>query len=563
MSILQTFKDIRRLRQITNVLFKHGMGYFIEQVQLKPYLHIHKRVLVEKFEKPEAIPVRLRKAMEELEGSFVKLGQTLSIRPDLIPEEYCEEFAKLQDNVKPIPFDTVKQIIVEEFKKPLADIFQSIEPAPVAAASVGQVHMAVLKSGEVVAVKVQRPNIKRVFKTDIDLLYHLAGLAEKYIPEIRNYNPSGIVRQFEGYTNDELDYMVEAQNIDVFHKQFENNPNVKIPKVYWDYTTSRVLTMEYIKGAKLKDLKTKFDFSSRLSIKEKVIDNINNSIATQILEFGFFHADPHPGNILVLTKNRIAFLDFGIIGRISEEMRENMEDILIAMLQKDPHLLTDTLVDIGIIGDDVDVDSFEEDLLAHFAKYYEMTLERINPQTVFYDTFSIGRKYNIQFPVNFVLLAKSLATVYGVNRQYYADYNFVEGTRSVVEKILRRRSSPAYIANAVKKNVYDLKRAFKRIPTNARGVLNLIKKGAHVKIEVDNRDIKRFTRELDRSSNRLTFGIIIASLVVATFLSISTNLEPFFWGIPKLGFATLSLAVMFTLAMLYSISKEPKGGVEE
>lgn len=563
MSILQTLRDIRRLRQITNILFKQGLGYFIEKAQLKGYLAFRRRVLVEKFEKPEAIPVRLRKAMEELQGSFVKLGQLLSIRPDLIPNEYCEEFSKLQDHVKPFPFDVAKKILKDEFKKPLSEIFQSIDPLPLASASVGQVHKAVLKTGEVVAVKIQRPNIRAIFNTDIDLLYHLAGVVENYIPEIKNYNIVGIVKEFDSYTNDELDYMVEAQNIDIFYKKFLNDPIVKVPKVYWDYTTSRVLTMEFINGPKLKDVKTDKDFNARLSNRKAVIANINNALARQILEFKYFHADPHPGNILVLRNNKIALLDFGIIGRITEDMQEKMEDLLIALLKKDPHLLADTLVDVGVVSDDIDLGAFEEDMVAHFEKYYEMTLEQINPQTVFYDAFNMGRKYNVVFPLNFVLLAKALATIYGVNRQYYPDYNFVEGVRPIVENVIRKRSSPSYLADTMKKNIYELRRAFKRIPTNAKGIINLIKRGAHVQIEVDNKDLKRFTREMDRSSNRLTFGLIISALVVATFLSIGTGLEPYLWGIPKIGVVTLLLAALFTFAMFYSISREPKGGESE
>ena len=305
MKFRRAYRDAKRVKDVVNILLKQGLGYSIEKMNLKSHLTFGKKT--KDVSKRVSTQVKLRKAMEELGGTFIKFGQLLSIRPDLIPESYCEEFAKLQDNVRPFPYEQVKDVIEKDFKKPIHKVFIHFEKTPIAAASVGQVHMAKLRTGETVAVKVQRPNINQIFESDIDILYYIANLAEKHIPELKDYNPVAIVNEFENYTKRELDYNLEGKNIDVFYKNFVGSKTIKIPRVFLSYTSKRVLTMEYIDGININKYKaTKEE-------KKKIIKNLLSCFMKQILEDGFFHADPHPGNIFILKDHRIELLDFGIV----------------------------------------------------------------------------------------------------------------------------------------------------------------------------------------------------------------------------------------------------------
>ena len=558
--MFRTIRNIKRLKEIVDVLFKEGLGYLIERLKLKKYLRFHKRVQVEKFgERYEGLPVKLRRAMENLGGAFVKLGQLLSLRPDLIPKDFCEEFSKLQDEVKPLHFNVVKKVIEKEFKRPIFTIFAEFEKEPIASASVGQVHKAKLKTGETVVVKVQRPNIRKVFDADISLLYYIARLAEKHFPELRNYNLVGIVKEFEDYTKDELNYFVEASNIDRFYKNFQNDPEVVIPKVYFNYTTERVLVMEFIDGVKIKDLKDE-DYKNLKTTRKKVLEKINKAFLKQILEFGFFHADPHPGNILVLKNGKIAFLDFGIVGRITADLKEKIEDALIGLVKPDSRLLAEALIDVGAVEDVIDIEKLRTELALHFEKYYGISIEEANVGMVFYDMFSFARKFNIKFPTDFVLLAKALATMSGLNEEYYPEYNFVEICKPEIEKLLKKRTSPTYLYNYVRENIHEIKRFFKAIPKDAKGIINLVKKGINVNVDVENRDVREFTKEIDRSSFRLTYGLLISSLIIAAFLTLVAKQPPIFLGMPLLGIICIVIALILAFALLISIVKGLKGG---
>src|SRR3989344_1560988 len=308
MSIVTTIKEVSRLRQIAVVLAEQELFFLVDRLKLKRHLPLNHqpRYLQNKSD----LPRRLRLAMENLSGAFIKLGQLLSLRADLIPKEYAQEFSRLQDEVKPFKFEKVKEVIEKEFQKSLSEIFIKFDPNPIAAASVGQVHKAMLNNGKIVAVKVQRPGIEKIFEVDIALLYHLAVLLEKHYPELKDYNLVDIVKEFEEYTKNELDYICEARNIDVFHSNFKDDP-IKIPKVYWEYTTRRVLTMEFINGVKITQVKS----NRRMYVRQIV-----ESYLKQTMEYGIFHADPHPGNIFVMENQRLALLDFGIVGHISGEL---------------------------------------------------------------------------------------------------------------------------------------------------------------------------------------------------------------------------------------------------
>jgi len=551
MGLSQTYKDFRRLQQIANVLFKQELGYFVEKLDLKSQLPFSKRLMITKFSKPkESVPNRLRVVMEELGGSFVKLGQLLSLRPDLVPQEYLDEFTKLQDSVKPFPFEVAKIIIESELKNPLNKIFSYFNKEPIAAASVGQVYEAILKNGNKVAVKVQRPGIRQVFATDIDLMYHLARLLEKHMPESKSFNPVGIVEEFDKYTRKELDYISEGRNIEAYKEAVVYEKNVVIPKVYWDFTTSKVLTMEFMEGVKISSLK---DFR-RLGVKGSHLSNtLVRLFAKGVLYFHFFHADPHPGNILLMKGKKIALLDFGIMGRLSPELTEKIGMLYFALIKADVNMITDGLINIGMISNQINRDEFKADISDAWGKYYDTSLSQVNMSGFFWDSIRIGKKYEMKYPAEYVLLMKAMITTEGVIQKIDPHFNFVKAGKPIFQSYIKERTSTKYLLKGAKETLINFKDLFVRFPVDAQKILTKLEsdddKEFNVKIDAD---IKKFTLEMERSSNRMTLGFIMASFVVASTLIILAKIPPFVWGLPL--YSLISLLIAGILLIIFTIS---------
>ena len=556
MAFISAIRRFSRLKEIVNLLMKEGFEEIIQQMHFHTPLLVSKISLEPKNKQTTNIPVRLRRVMENSGGALVKVGQMLSLRADLIPQEYCDEFAKLQDAVKPFPFSQVKTIIEAEYKKPLKDIFKEFEEKPVAAASIGQVHKARLKTGELVAIKVQRPDIKKTFEADIDLLYYIAEEAEKYLSELKPFKPKKIVEEFEKYTEKELDFLAEAKNIDIFYEKYKYSPQIKIPKVYWEYTTSKVITMEFIDGKKISEIE-----NLSKEEKKKITMTVYKSIVEQVFEMHVFHADPHPGNIFLMKNGKIAFLDFGIVGRLSPDLKENVEYMLVGLVQGDLDLLLRSFQGLGMI-EDIDEQKFKEDLFEAWGEFHSSSLKQINMKRFFNSTFEIGRKYNIEFPHNFVLLVKAVVTTEGFAKQLYPEANFIEVCKAQVEHLLQKEQDPKNLYHNFKKGAFEFTTTLRKFPQDLRTLIHLLKTGTKVKVEVDHKELNDLTRELDRSSNRLTFGIIIGGLAITTGLLIVADLSPKFWSLPIYAWISTALIVLLSFILAVSIFKERRGEEE-
>ena len=542
MSLASTIKEVSRLRQIATTLAQQELFILIDKLKLKKLLPLNQK---EKYlQNKSDIPRRLRLAMEDLSGAFVKLGQLLSLRADLIPKEYAHEFSKLQDEIKPVKFEKIKELIEKEFGKPLHEVFLKIDPNPIAAASVGQVHKAMLNDGKIVAVKIQRPNVDKTFETDIELLYHLAILLEKYYPELKDYNFMEIVKEFEEYTKNELDYMVEARNINIFYNNFKNDP-IEIPKVYWSYTTKKVLTMEFIKGVKI---------TEATKNKKFFVKQIVESYLKQTMEYGTFHADPHPGNIFVMPNQKLALLDFGIIGHISKELRDNFESIFISLIKGDRELLAESLIDLQIVEEEINIEQFKEDLSLHLGKYYNASLDKIDISSAMYDMLTIARKYKMKFPTNFVLLIKATATVEGFGKEMDPKFNFVETCKPYVEALEKKKKSSSYIFGMFKKNMWKFRKDFINFPDEIKKIL----KRGKVKIDIEDSDIRKFTFYLDNAINRMAAGIIIAGLLIAAALIVQAGLRPLIFDIPLFSIIFLIIALIMGFNLIESILSEKR-----
>ncbi|MBM3199747.1 AarF/ABC1/UbiB kinase family protein [Candidatus Woesearchaeota archaeon] len=549
MGFTQTYKDFKRVQQITNVLFNQELGYFIEKLNLKSHLPFSKRIQITKFSKPkDTVPQRLRKSMEELGGSFVKLGQLLSLRADLVPKEYIEEFTRLQDNVKPFPYELVKQTIESELKKPLNKIFSSFEKTPIASASIGQVHEAALKDGTKVAVKVQRPGIGQMFETDIDLMYHLARMLEKHVPEVKAFNPVGIVQEFDKYTTKEMDYLHEAKNIQQYREVVKSEKNVIVPEVYWDYTTQKVLTMQFIDGVKINSFK---DYKN-LTIKgDHLANTLVKLFVKGVLYYQFFHADPHPGNILLTKDKKIALLDFGIAGRVTPELTEKIGKLYLGLVDADANVISDGLINIGVIPLSVNKEEFRSDLIDAWSKYYDTSLNQINMSGFFWDSMRLGRKYSMKFPPEYILLMKSMITTEGVIKKLNPEFNFVKTSKPIIDSYVKERTSTKNILKGAKKTLIDFKDLMTRFPTDAQKMLDRIQSDEQMKIDLDiDEDIKKFTLEMDRSAKRLTLGVLLSALVLASSMMILAKIPPFFWGLPLYSVIGLAISCILLLKLV-------------
>ncbi|MEK6963748.1 MAG: AarF/ABC1/UbiB kinase family protein [Nanoarchaeota archaeon] len=514
-------RDWKRFEHVLEVLGKYELNCFLGKIRFR------------KASTPS--PSDVRKLFEELGGAFLKIGQLLSLRADLIPQEYCDEFAKLQDAVPPFSYEQVKKAIEQELKKPLAKTFSSFETKPLAAASIGQVHVAKLKNGRKVAVKIQRPGIQEVIEADLDILEYLAKTIQKHHPQDIVDLPE-IVQEFRHYTENELDYEKEAKNIEAIRNNQLADKKTVIPCVYWEYTTSRILVMEYIEGKPL----TQLLIHRAVFPRKKTASLITQAVFSQIFEHGLFHADPHPGNLFLLKGNRIAFLDFGIVGHLTREMQEQVTNLFVALIQHDVESLAETMARIGFVHRNTDMNQLKEDLRDTLGKYYNAGLRRIHFSELITHALQAARNNHIRLPGNFVLLAKCAITLEGLCRTLDPLFNLVETSKPVVEKLIEKRLNPRYIAE---KTLH----AVKNITTFAQDLPKLGNQLTETLVHSDS-DIHHVKEDLDLMVHEINYfgNKLLYSLLMGVFLLGSVFLihyDHYLWN----GFPLLSL-IGFILA---------------
>ena len=444
--ITQKIQNIDRLRQIIQVLVKYGFGYIIDRLKIDQNI-IRKNLIrfgqikkLDLFDMP--MHVRARKVLEELGPTFIKLGQILSTRPDIIPLEFCKEFEKLQDDVPPFEYKKAEEAIRNELKNPVDKIFNNFSCTPEAAASLSQVHFAELKTGEKVVVKVQRPDIRKVITTDLNILEGLAKLMEKRVEESRIYNPVGIVNEFKETILKEIDFNAEATHSVRFQLNFKDDTTVYVPKIFHNLSTGKVLNIERIEGIKITDIemieKSGFD-------RKQIAVNGADAILKQIFIDGFFHADPHPGNIFVIEGNKIVFLDYGMVGRIDEATKDQLANILTAMIERDIPEISDTFIAMGLI-DEVDVRKLNLGLADLMDSYYGIPLNELRIGPLLVEIVKLVSQYRVKIPPDLFLLVKTMLTIESVGSSLYPEFNMTAQAKPFVENLLKSRYSPKKIA---------------------------------------------------------------------------------------------------------------------
>ncbi len=546
--IPRKIRNLQRSRQIANVLIKQGFGAFIQRIELR--LPLTRKPGKDLNNIPT--PVRARLALEELGPTFIKFGQILSMRPELIPPEYIEELKKLQDEVSSFSYAEASEEIKKELGSSVDEIFESFDKEPLAAASISQVHHAML-NGEDVVVKVQRPGIESEIESDLDILFNLANLISRNIPESNLYDPVGIVSEFAKSIRKELDFMVEARNADKFKRNFTGYPGVYVPPVYWEATSRRVLTLEMIRGEKISDAIKDLESEER----KKLADMIAKAYMKQIFVDGFFHADPHLGNLFIVDREVIAFMDFGIMGRVDEYMKEKLSKLFIAIIQKNKEKIVDELLDIGITGDDTSIPEFRNDISEIIDEYYGTELKQVNIPTMMNEVIKTAIKNRLKIPANFMLLIKTLSTMESLCQNLSSDFNYTETAKPFVESMIAERAQPKKVIAKFMENLIELNESLTILPRRVNQVLNKLQQGKLV-IDLEHKGLNRFISELDTIASRISTSLIISALIVGSSVIMLTGKGPLLFDFPILGIIGYVAAGIIGFFLVLSILRSGK-----
>ena len=553
----RTYRHLRRYRQILAVLLKYGFGDFLRSIGVHGHagarwwkIGAGRREPAAALSRPEAV----KAALEELGPTFIKAGQFLSTRPDLLPAEFVEEFAKLQDDVPPFSFSDARQIVEQEFGSSLEEVFLDFQERPVAAASIGQVHAARLPDGNEVVVKIQRPGLRATVRVDMEIMTHLAALAEKHVTGGEIHQPGLIVQELARSLERELDYNLEAANMERFAGQFADDAAVYVPTVYQDLTTKRVLTMERVHGVKASEIDQleKDDLDGR-----KIAIQGFDQMMRQIFVYGFFHGDPHPGNILVLPDNVICYLDFGMMGRVSRQDRECLVDLLAAIARKDEAKAASALLRIATLRGGLDYRLLERELGEITEDYASRALKELDFASLMRQVMRMIVRHRLRVPPDLYLMAKALGSTEGLGRALDPEFNAMEHAIPFVRRIQLRRLDPRSITRDVLDSGSEFLRLLREIPGEVREILIQARQG-RVRFEFEHRGLEPMLSTHDRISNRIAFSIVLASLVVGSALVILSGVPPTWHEIPAIGLAGFLIAGVMGFWLLVSILRGGK-----
>ena len=528
--------NLKRLQEIIKVLSKYEFGYLIEKIKLK-----HKIPFVspsydyESLEElDETTPERLRLVLQELGPTFIKLGQTLSTRPDLVGRKIANEFAKLQDDNPPIEFDVIRGVVERELGHPLDEIFSSFESKPLGSASIGQVHSAILKSGEKVAVKIQKPGVEKFIRSDISIMQFLAKRIDSYVPQFKIYNVPAIVEEFKRSILKEIDYENEAMNLKRFGYNFRNDETVHVPKLYSKYSTVKVITMENIGGKKISEITEADGFDLKLVAEHGAI-----SYFKQVIDHGFFHADPHPSNIYILDDNVICYIDFGMMGVLDDEFKQNLAELIIYFIDNNVNGMIKQLKYMDMIDEHyVDTKSLKYDLTDMMYKYYGTELNEVHGGMN--DLINLMRKYHVTMPREFVLLARGIGMVEETGEKLDPTFNAVLVCKPIIKDVIRKKLTPLNFVDYVKKNIIEMEHVLKSVPLTITKTLYKLEEG-EIRIKIEHQGLERIT-------NKLSVALILSALLIGSSMIMTTAKFPY---LGVLGFVISAILAVFLVISIF------------
>jgi ubiquinone biosynthesis protein len=535
--------NIKRLREIIKVLSKYEFGYVIEKIKLK-----HKIPFISPSydydsleELDESTPERLRLVLQELGPTFIKLGQTLSTRPDLVGENIANEFAKLQDDNPPIEFNVVKATLEKELGSPIESIFSSFNAEPLGSASIGQVHRAVLKTGQEVAVKIQKPEVEHVIKSDISIMEFLAKRIDNYIPQMKIYNVPGIVDEFKRSILKEIDYENEAINLKRFGYNFKEDETVKVPILFTEYSSLKVITMELIVGTKVSDVTEAEGFDLNLIAERGAV-----SYFKQVIDYGFFHADPHPSNIYILDNNVVCYIDFGMMGVLDDDFKHNLAELIIYFIDNNVGGMIEQLTYMGMIDENVDSRSLKYDLTDLMYKYYGTELNEVHGGMN--DLIHLMRKYHVSMPREFVLLARGIGMVEETGEKLDPTFNAVEVCRPIIKGVIRKKLTPLNFIEYLKKNVIEMEHVLKSVPKTINKTLYKLEEG-EIRIKVEHEGLERIT-------NKLSTALILSALLIGSSMIMTTDNGIYLIKFPYLGVVGFVISGFLAIFLVVSIIRD-------
>lgn len=513
-TLLSTVRDLDRLRQIVAVLVRHGFGEVLSRTALGALV-----VGKSEAQKNQTVGERVRLVIQDLGPSFVKLGQIMSTRPDLVPTEIMLELKKLQDRVPPVPYAAIAEQIESDLSASVKDLFVSLDEEPLASASVGQVHRATIDiDGAIrdVVVKVQRPGIKAVIERDVELLYLLAQAVERAVPESRLYSPVKLVGEFDRAVTSELDFTLEADHAVRFSKNFEGRPDVRFPKIYRRLSGKRVLCLEFFDGMKV------YEAVDRGFDGEAIVRGMLSIMIKSIFEDGFFHADPHPGNVLLLGQPPVpvvGLIDLGLVGRLTPQLRDKTIDLMVAAVQEDYRGLADALYAIGTPTRKIDRREFEAEVAQLAEKYLGKALADIAVSALIRDLVGGAQRYGLEIPPDFLLVGKAIMTMEGVGKEIAPHFDLYEEMKPYFLRLLRDRYSPEKMLPEVLRSMTRISGAATDFPLQAQEILEDLRKG---RLEVRTRDVPQ-TQAYEVLGRRLYSGLVVASLVMGSAVLFAVN----------------------------------------
>ncbi len=507
------YRMVRRYREIARILTRHGFDYLLHQLGLADLIALPRRTIGRRPREvlKRSTPERLRLVLEELGATFIKLGQLLSTRADLLSPEYIEQLERLQDDVPPIPGAEVRRVVERELGQPLDTLYARFDPEPLAAASIAQVHRAAMHDGTDVVVKVQRPGVKEQIHLDLLIMLDFAHLADRHTPWGRMYNFTNMAEEFREAIAEETDFRAEARHADTIRRNLEGDPRVLVPRVQWSHTSERVLTLEYVEGIKLSNLEA---LEAAGMDRKRLARVLADVLLKQILVDGIFHADPHPGNISVLPGERLALIDFGIIGRLSPENRDNLGQIMLGMIRKNADMVMRSVLRSGAVPDTVDLNLLRRDIERLQQKYYDVPVNQINVSESMQDFLVLAYRHRIRLPNELTMLIKSIITADGLVQQLDPEISVADVAQPLGKRLLAERYSLKRLRRLWGESLPEYAQIASRVPFQLHDVLEQLSRG-ELRIKQDNPSVDRLGGRISALTNRL----VLAALVGILFLS--------------------------------------------
>jgi ubiquinone biosynthesis protein len=510
---------LNRSRQIASVLLSHGWGF----------LRNEKRVASESVGiGASARPQHLRQALEELGTTFIKLGQILSTRADLLPPEYLVELTKLQDSAPPVRFEDIQQALVMELGQPISQIFAQFDPVPLAAASIGQAHAATLGNGTEVVVKVRRPGVVEQVNEDLEILKELAATASRHWQFADQYDLCGLVEEFSQTLRAELDYIREGHNAERFAANFAADAHLHVPRVFWEATTARVLTLERIRGIKISDLKA---LDQQGTDRRRLADYATNVVLKMVCEDGFFHADPHPGNFFIEPNGTIGLVDFGMVGVLDEQTQDLLAELLVAINHQDADRLVDVFLELGVTRKRIDRTSVRHDIERMLSTYWGLPLGELKVAALLNDAYSVMRRQHLHLPPNLALLLKTVIMIEGLGVNLDPDFRLTKSLTPYTERLVLRQYSPFRWMQSFGRTSVDLAKLGVQIPQHLRRIVTAVEDG-NLQIGMRPEGFDPVVDRLERIANRIVLGVIAAAFINGLAVLVSVYRPPGWesWG---------------------------------